>query len=51
MVRANILKDILELEWNEVKMTLNTVTIKLPTSVTILLKDKFKARRMLKRDP
>ena len=48
-LRPDILGYILELEWNEVKITLNKVQIKLLTLVTIPLKDKFKVRRILKR--
>ena len=36
-LRPSILCDILELEWNEVNMTLNEVKMKLSTSVTISL--------------
>ena len=40
--------DTLELEWNEVNMKSNKVKTKLPISVTIPLKDKFKVRSILK---
>ena len=49
-LRQNTFKNILELELNEVKMTLNRVKIKVPTTVTVPLTDKFKVRRILKWD-
>ena len=45
-----MLWNILELEWNEVTMTLNDSFIKLLTLVTIPLRDESKVRRIIKRD-
>ena len=44
----NILWDVIELDWEEVNMTLNGSKINLPTSVIILLRDKFKIRCIVK---
>ena len=41
-VKRNILLDVIEIDWKEVDMTLNRNKINLPTSVIILLRDKFK---------
>ena len=49
-LRTNIFRDIPEVEWKEVCMTLNNTRIKLQTSVIKPLKDNFKIRRMRKRD-
>ena len=47
-LRFNILWDILDLECNEVSMTLHKVKIELLTSFMMPFKDKFKVRRILK---
>ena len=47
-LRHNILWDVQDLAWNEVDITLNEVK-KLPTSITIPLKNKLKVRRTLKK--
>ena len=41
---------ITEIDWKEVNMTLNGNKIKLHTSVVIPLRDKFKIRRIIKRE-
>ena len=50
-LKTNILWDIIELDWKEVNMTLNRNKINFPASVTITLKDKFKIRCIVKREP
>ena len=47
-LKRNILWDVIELDWKEVNMTLNGSKINLPTSVIILLRDKFKIRHTVK---
>ena len=41
----------MELDWKEVKLTLNGNKINLPKSVTIKFRDKFKIRCIVKREP
>ena len=50
-LKRNILWDVIELDWKEVSMTLNGSKINLPTSVIILLRDKFKIRCIVKWEP
>ena len=50
-LKSNILRDIIELDWKEVNVTLNGNKINLPTLVTIGFKDKFKIRCIVKREP
>ena len=47
-LKRNILRDIIELDWKEVNMTLNGNKINLPASVIIPLRDKFKIRYIVK---
>ena len=46
-----ILWDIIEIDWKEVNMTLNRNKVHLPKSVLILLRDKFKIRHIIRREP
>ena len=48
---GNWIWDILEIDWRDVGMTLNGNDINLPTSVVIPLRDKFRARKLLRRQP
>ena len=48
-LKTNILLDVIELDWKEVNVTFNGNKINLPTSVTIMLIDKFKIRCIVKR--
>ena len=41
----------MEINWKEVNMTLNRKKIKLPKSVIITFRDKFKIRCLVKREP
>ena len=50
-LKTNTLLDIIELDWEEVNVTLNGNKINLPTPVTIRFKDKFKIRCIVKRKP
>ena len=43
--------DILEVDWKEVKVTVNGKVINLPKSITIKLQDKFKVRHMMESQP
>ena len=43
--------DILEIDWNEVKVTFNGKVISLPKPITVRLWDKFKVRHMMGSHP
>ena len=43
--------DTLEIDWTEVNVTFNRNKVNLPRSVTIKLRDKFKIRWMVRKDP
>ena len=43
--------DILEIDWSEVKVTINGKVINLPKSITVRLWDKFKVRQMMGNQP
>ena len=47
-LKRNVLWDFIEIDWKEVNMTLKGNKINLPTSVIILLRDKFKIRCIIK---
>ena len=49
--KRNILCDVIELDGKEVNMTLNGSKINIPVSVIILLKDKFKIRHIVNKNP
>ena len=49
--KRNWIWDDLEIDWRNVGMTLNGNNIKLPSSVVIPLRDKFRARKLLRRQP
>ena len=50
-LQRNKLWDIIEIDWKEVNVTLNGNKINLPKSVTIKVRDKFKIRCIVKREP
>ena len=50
-MKRKLLWDIIEKDWKEVNMTLNGNRVHLPTSVIIPLRDNFKIRSIIKREP
>ena len=50
-LKQNYIWDILEIDWKEVNVTFNSKNVNLPRSVMIKLRDKFKIRCMMKKDP
>ena len=50
-LNQNYIWDTLEIDWKEVNMTCNRNKVNLPRSVMIKLRDKFKIRCMMKKDP
>ena len=49
--KRNWIWDVLEIDWNNIGMTLKRNDIDLPSSVVIPLRDKFSARKLLRRQP
>ena len=49
-LKRNLFWDVIELDWNEVNMTLNRNKINLPKSLKIKFRDKFKIRHIVKRE-
>ena len=49
--KRNWIWDILKIDWRNISMTLNRNEINLPSSVVIPLRDKFRTRKLLKRQP
>ena len=49
--KRNWIWDVLEIDWTDMNMTINGNPIPLPTTLVIPLRDKFRARRLLKRQP
>ena len=49
--KRNIFWDVIELDLKEVSVTLNGNNINLPKSATIKHRDKFKIRRIVKKNP
>ena len=49
--KRNWIWDVLEIDWKDMCMMLNGNAINLPTSVAIPLRDKFRARTLLRRQP
>ena len=47
--KRNWIWDVLEVDWRDVGMMLNGNAINLPTSVVIPFRDKFRARKLLRR--
>ena len=50
-LKRKILWDVIEMYWKQVNMTLNGNKVLLPTSVIIPLRDKFKIRHIIRREP
>ena len=50
-LKRNRIRDIIEIDWKEVNVTLNGNKIHLPKSVTIKFRDKFKFRHLVRREP
>ena len=50
-LNRNYVWDTLEIDWKEVNMTFYGNKVNLPKLVTIKLKDKFKIRHMMKKEP
>ena len=49
--KRNWIWDVLEIDWRDMGMTINGNAINLPTLVVIPLRDKFRARKLLRRHP
>ena len=49
--KRNWIWDILEIDWKDVSMMINGNPTPLPTTVVIPLRDKFRARKLLRRQP
>ena len=49
LLKKNILWDILEIDWKDVKVYLKNKAYNLPVSITISLKDKFRLGRIMKK--
>ena len=50
-LNQNYIWDTLEIDWKEVNVTSNSNKVNLPRFVTIKLRDKFKIRCMMKKEP
>ena len=50
-LKRNWIWDVLEIDWRDMNMTINGIPIPLPTTLLIPLRDKFRARRLLRRQP
>ena len=48
-LKKNWIWDVLEIAWKEVSVTLNGNKIKLPSSLILLFRDKFRARKLLRK--
>ena len=51
LIKRNWIWDIIEIDWKNVNMTLNGNIINLPCSVVIPLREKFRMRKLLRRQP
>ena len=49
--KKNWIWDVLEIDWKEVSVTLNGNEINLPSSVILLFRDKFRVRKLLRKQP
>ena len=49
--KRNWIWDILEIDWRDMNMTINGNHLPLPPTLVIPLRDKFRARRLLRRQP
>ena len=50
-LKKNWIWDVLEIDWSNVSITLNDNEIDLPSSVIILFKERYRARRLLRKHP
>ena len=50
-LKRNKIWDIMEVDWKDANVTLSRNKINLPKSVTIKVRDKFKIRHLVKRQP
>ena len=50
-VRKNSIWDVLEIDWSDVSITLNDNEIDLPSSVIIPFKERYRARKLLRKHP
>ena len=50
-LKKNWILDVLEIDWSDVSITLNDNKIDLPSSVIIPFKERYRARRLLRKHP
>ena len=50
-VKKNWIWDVLEIDWSDISITLNDNEIDLPNSVIIPFKERYRARRLLRKHP
>ena len=50
-LKKNWLWDVLEIDWSDISITLNNNEIDLPSSVIIPFKERYRARRLLRKHP
>ena len=50
-LKKNWIWDVLEIDWSDISMTLNDNEIDLPSSVIIPFKERYRARRLLRKHP
>ena len=50
-LKKNWIWDVLEIDWSNVSITLNDNKIDLPSSVIIPFKERYRARRLLRKHP
>ena len=50
-LKKNWIWDVLEIDWSNVSITLNNKEIDLPNSVIIPFKERYRARRLLRKHP
>ena len=50
-LKKNWIWDVLEIDWSDISITLNENEIDLPSSVVILFKERYRARRLLRKHP
>ena len=50
-LKKNWIWDVLEIDWSDISITLNDNEIGLPTSVIIPFKERYRARRLLRKHP
>ena len=49
--KKNWIRDILEIDWKEDNMTLNGNEINLPNSIILPFRDKFRGRKLIRKQP